>query len=225
MNIMAVAHGTEKPVVLAHKAAIDAHLEAAGIPVSYTNVFWGGRSEIKPSEIAGGVRGVVPRHGHRSRDDARALSAWRASHRAPATEDRCASSSSCIGCCRSRSRSGAIIAAGSSSARRRVRTAADHERRAQRLVRAAGRARPHLREDGAALRRPRPISSRRSTRRRSRRSPIRCRRCRSREIERVITRGVRRAARRAVRAVRRRAARRRVARPGASRAATTARKS
>lgn len=51
VNIMAVAHGTEKAVVLAHKAAIDQHLEEAGIPVSYTNVFWGGRSEIKPSEI------------------------------------------------------------------------------------------------------------------------------------------------------------------------------
>jgi DNA-binding Lrp family transcriptional regulator len=51
VNIMAVAHGTEKPAVLAHKDAIDRHLEAAGIPVSYTNVFWGGRSEIKPSEI------------------------------------------------------------------------------------------------------------------------------------------------------------------------------
>ena len=51
VNIMAVAHGTEKLVVLAHKAAIDRHLEEAGIPVSYTNVFWGGRSEIKPSEI------------------------------------------------------------------------------------------------------------------------------------------------------------------------------
>ena len=51
VNIMAVAHGTEKPVVLAHKEAIDRHLEAVGIPVSYTNVFWGGRSEIKPSEI------------------------------------------------------------------------------------------------------------------------------------------------------------------------------
>jgi len=51
VNIMAVAHGTEKSVVLAHKAAIDRHLEEAGIPVSYTNVFWGGRSEIKPSEI------------------------------------------------------------------------------------------------------------------------------------------------------------------------------
>ena len=51
VNIMAVAHGTEKPAVLAHKAAIDRHLEEAGIPVLYTNVFWGGRSEIKPSEI------------------------------------------------------------------------------------------------------------------------------------------------------------------------------
>jgi DNA-binding Lrp family transcriptional regulator len=51
VNIMAVAHGTEKPVVLAHKAAIDEHLATVGIPVSYTNVFWGGRSEIKPSEI------------------------------------------------------------------------------------------------------------------------------------------------------------------------------
>ncbi len=52
VNIMAVAHGTEKPAVLAHKAAIDAHLESIGMPVSYTNVFWGGRSEIKPSEIS-----------------------------------------------------------------------------------------------------------------------------------------------------------------------------
>jgi len=51
VNIMAVAHGTEKQVVLAHKAAIDRHLEEAGIPVLYTNVFWGGRSKIKPSEV------------------------------------------------------------------------------------------------------------------------------------------------------------------------------
>ena len=51
VNIMAVAHGTEKPVVLAHKDAIDEHLAAIGMPVTYTNVFWGGRSEIKPSEI------------------------------------------------------------------------------------------------------------------------------------------------------------------------------
>ncbi len=52
VNIMAVAHGTEKDVVLAHKRAIDEHLASVGIPVSYTNVFWGGRSEIKPSEIS-----------------------------------------------------------------------------------------------------------------------------------------------------------------------------
>jgi DNA-binding Lrp family transcriptional regulator len=52
VNIMAVAHGPEKPLVLAHKAAIDDHLASIGIPVSYTNVFWGGRSEIKPSEIS-----------------------------------------------------------------------------------------------------------------------------------------------------------------------------
>jgi hypothetical protein len=52
VNIMAVAHGTEKSVVLEHKRAIDEHLASIGIPVSYTNVFWGGRSEIKPSEIS-----------------------------------------------------------------------------------------------------------------------------------------------------------------------------
>jgi hypothetical protein len=52
VNVMAVAHGTEKAGVLAHKAAIDEHLREAGIGFAYTNVFWGGRSEIKPSEIA-----------------------------------------------------------------------------------------------------------------------------------------------------------------------------
>jgi hypothetical protein len=52
VNVMAVAHGMEKPVVLAHKAAIDEHLREAGVNFGYTNVFWGGRSEIKPSEIA-----------------------------------------------------------------------------------------------------------------------------------------------------------------------------
>jgi len=52
VNVMGVAHGTDKALVLAHKAAIDAHLEAVGIPVLYTNVFWGGRSEIKPSEVS-----------------------------------------------------------------------------------------------------------------------------------------------------------------------------
>ena len=52
VNIMAVAHGTDKERVFAHKRAIDQHLASCGIPVSYTNVFWGGRSEIKPSEIS-----------------------------------------------------------------------------------------------------------------------------------------------------------------------------
>ncbi|RYY95686.1 MAG: Lrp/AsnC family transcriptional regulator, partial [Chitinophagaceae bacterium] len=52
VNIMAVAHGTDKERVFAHKRAIDDHLVACGIPVTYTNVFWGGRSEIKPSEIS-----------------------------------------------------------------------------------------------------------------------------------------------------------------------------
>jgi DNA-binding Lrp family transcriptional regulator len=52
VNIMAVAHGTDKELVLAHKSAIDAHLASVGMPVLYTNVFWGGRSEIKPSEIS-----------------------------------------------------------------------------------------------------------------------------------------------------------------------------
>ena len=52
VNIMGVAHGTDKDRVLAHKAAMDRHLAEAGIEVTYTNVFWGGRSEIKPSEIS-----------------------------------------------------------------------------------------------------------------------------------------------------------------------------
>jgi hypothetical protein len=52
VNIMAVAHGIDKQLLLDHKAAIDWHLYSCGIPVSYTNVFWGGRSEIKPSEIS-----------------------------------------------------------------------------------------------------------------------------------------------------------------------------
>lgn len=52
VNVMGVAHGTDKNLVLAHKAAIDQHLQSLGIPILYTNVFWGGRSEIKPSEIS-----------------------------------------------------------------------------------------------------------------------------------------------------------------------------
>ena len=52
VNVMGLAHGREKETVLAHKRAIDEHLSAVGILVGYTNVFWGGRSEIKPSEIS-----------------------------------------------------------------------------------------------------------------------------------------------------------------------------
>jgi hypothetical protein len=51
VNIMAVAHGTDRDLLLEHKAAIDAHLESVGIPVSHSSVFWGGRSQIKPSEV------------------------------------------------------------------------------------------------------------------------------------------------------------------------------
>ncbi len=61
VNIMAVAHGTDRERLLEHKAAIDRHLETVGIPASYTNVFWGGRSEIKPSEISP----VIYRQWHR----------------------------------------------------------------------------------------------------------------------------------------------------------------
>src|SRR5437763_11301654 len=64
VNILAVAHGTEKETILAHKRAIDEHLAGIGIPVLYTNVFWGGRSEIKPSEISPlAYRDFCARHG------------------------------------------------------------------------------------------------------------------------------------------------------------------
>ena len=52
VNIMAVAHGETKDEVLAHKAAIDAHIVACGIGYKYTNTYWGGRAEIKPSEVS-----------------------------------------------------------------------------------------------------------------------------------------------------------------------------
>jgi hypothetical protein len=52
VNIMGVAHGVQKAALLAHKAAMDRHLAERGIAVTYSNVFWGGRSEIKPSEIS-----------------------------------------------------------------------------------------------------------------------------------------------------------------------------
>jgi len=52
VNIMAVAHGESKEQVMAHKAAIDAYLVDSGIGFTYSNVYWGGRAEIKPSEVS-----------------------------------------------------------------------------------------------------------------------------------------------------------------------------
>ena len=52
VNIFAVAHGETKDQVMAHKAAIDLFLVESGIGLDFTNVYWGGRAEIKPSEIA-----------------------------------------------------------------------------------------------------------------------------------------------------------------------------
>lgn len=51
-QIMGVVHGLERQSVLDHKAAIDQHLAAMNIPVLHTAVFWGTKSEIKPSEIS-----------------------------------------------------------------------------------------------------------------------------------------------------------------------------
>ena len=52
VNIMAVAHGESKDQVMAHKEAIDRYLVESGIGLNYTNTYWGGRAEIKPSEIS-----------------------------------------------------------------------------------------------------------------------------------------------------------------------------
>lgn len=52
VNIMAVAHGDSKETVMAHKKAIDDYINAIGIGFTYTNVYWGGRAEIKPSEVS-----------------------------------------------------------------------------------------------------------------------------------------------------------------------------
>lgn len=52
VNIFAVAHGETKEQVMAHKAAIDRFLVDSGIGLDYTNVYWGGRAEIKPSEVS-----------------------------------------------------------------------------------------------------------------------------------------------------------------------------
>ena len=72
VNLMAETHGTEKARVLEHKAAIDVHLESVGIPVSYTNVFWGGSQRDQAlRDRALRVPGVVREGWARSRGDAR----------------------------------------------------------------------------------------------------------------------------------------------------------
>jgi len=50
-QIMGVVHSPTREEVLAHKAAIDSHLAACGIPILHTAVFWSNRAEIRPSEI------------------------------------------------------------------------------------------------------------------------------------------------------------------------------
>lgn len=52
VNIMAVASGTDEEALREHKILIDEHLREAGIPVLYTNVFWGRRSLTKPAELS-----------------------------------------------------------------------------------------------------------------------------------------------------------------------------
>lgn len=51
-QIMGVAHAATREGVRAHKAAIDAHLAACGIPVLHTATFWSEQAEIRPSEIS-----------------------------------------------------------------------------------------------------------------------------------------------------------------------------
>lgn len=51
-QIMGVVHAPDREGVRAHKEAIDAHLQACGIPVLHTAVFWSERAEIRPSEIS-----------------------------------------------------------------------------------------------------------------------------------------------------------------------------
>ena len=50
-QIMGVVHSKSREGVLAHKAAIDAHLSACNIPILHSTLFWSERAEIRPSEI------------------------------------------------------------------------------------------------------------------------------------------------------------------------------
>ena len=61
VNVMGVAHGTDKPTVLAHKAAIDAHLAELGLPIAYPHLFPARRTEIQPSEIPPLASALSPR--------------------------------------------------------------------------------------------------------------------------------------------------------------------
>jgi DNA-binding Lrp family transcriptional regulator len=76
VNIMGVAHGTEKETVLAHKAAIDQHLEEAGIP-----------SATRTSSGAGAARSSRPRS-RRSRTRSGAAAAASTPTRCAETELR-----------------------------------------------------------------------------------------------------------------------------------------
>ena len=71
VNVMAVAHGTDRELVLQHKAAIDAHLKSIGIPISYTNVFC--RAVAARSSLLGNFTLRLPRmvyqRGARSGED------------------------------------------------------------------------------------------------------------------------------------------------------------
>lgn len=51
-QIMGVVHAPTREGVLAHKAAIDAHLASCGIPVLHTAIFRSERAVIRPSEIS-----------------------------------------------------------------------------------------------------------------------------------------------------------------------------
>jgi DNA-binding Lrp family transcriptional regulator len=51
VNIMGMIHGLEKESILAHKRAIDAHLDSCGFTVNHTAVLWSVRADIRPSEI------------------------------------------------------------------------------------------------------------------------------------------------------------------------------
>lgn len=50
-QIMGVVHAKNRELVLAHKRAIDEHLQREGITIKHSAVFWSELAEIRPSEI------------------------------------------------------------------------------------------------------------------------------------------------------------------------------